>query len=129
MDFVSCTVRLAGNVQHTVSKRAVSVPEVLVLQAIHGEDAVVDMAFASERDLSSTEELARLEGAYKPELVRKLFPGAKPELPADASAIGVSKPKGPGAAKARAKPKPAVKGAGDKAEQAAASDALESFND
>jgi len=43
MHFCEVTVRLGGSLVHTVPKKIVSVPEIKVLQVIHGSDAVVDI--------------------------------------------------------------------------------------
>lgn len=89
MQFVNCAVRLGGNLNNVVPRQNVSVPEVVILRAIHGEDAVVNFTFAKEENTSPRAEIDRLEALYKPATVRGVFPGANPRLPTSYRDIGI----------------------------------------
>ena len=43
MQFYDCKVRLGGNVMHEVRKENITAPEIMVLRALHGDDAVVEI--------------------------------------------------------------------------------------
>lgn len=98
MELVDCTVRLGGSLQHTVRKHNITVPEIVVLKAIHGDDAVVEMVLLDKiAKRSNAAELARLSQVYEPMgekdvnkgLLRSLFPGHAPALPRTLSEIGI----------------------------------------
>jgi hypothetical protein len=80
MQLYTCKVRLAGNVLHQVDEE-VTVPEIMVLRALHGDDAVTDIHHKahkfktvredpndpenrSTRMISDREERARLTEEY-----------------------------------------------------------------
>lgn len=65
MQIVNCTVAIAGEAGMTVYKERVSVPEILVLRAVHGEDAVRNIEVIEDADVDSNEERARLTSMYK----------------------------------------------------------------
>ena len=93
MQIAHCTVKHAAKHYHAVRRINVSVPEILLLQAIHGEDAVREVAYAGESDRDTVEEMEHLHKMYggKEEiklLIEKLFPGARPVLPSKLSDIG-----------------------------------------
>lgn len=56
----SCTVRLAGNLLNEVRKSNVTAPEIMVLAAIHGSDAVVNVEPAGARESESAERTAEI---------------------------------------------------------------------
>lgn len=91
MQIVNCTVAIAGEAGMTVGKERVTVPEILVLRAVHGEDAVRNIEVIDDLDIDSNEERARLAAIYKsPEGVVKDTLGAVGSLPKtlDESGIG-----------------------------------------
>lgn len=97
MQLANCTVLLGGSPLRTVRRINVTVPELLLLRAIHGESendesVVVDIEVAGERELrNEKDELLRFYGS-KDELVtkiEKLFPGARPNIPQTFAEIGV----------------------------------------
>ena len=73
MQTYDATVRLAGDLGNTVCKVGLTAPEVLVLQAIHGSDAVVDIAPKTMDKRPHLEERDRLEETYGGEIVMRLF--------------------------------------------------------
>jgi len=91
MQVVNCTVAIGGEAGMTVLKTNVTVPEVMVLRAIHGEDAVRNIEVISNEDISSNDERDRLLAIYKmPEGIVKETIGATGPLPKtiDESGIG-----------------------------------------
>lgn len=91
MQIVNCTVAIGGEAGMTVLKERVSVAEILVLRAIHGEDAVRNIEVIDDIDTDSNEERQRLALIYKmPEGIVKDTLGAVGVLPKtlDESGIG-----------------------------------------
>lgn len=91
MQVVNCTVAIGGEAGMTVLKTNVTVPEIMVLRAIHGEDAVRNIEVLSNEDISSNDERERLLSIYKmPEGIVKETIGATGPLPKtiDESGIG-----------------------------------------
>lgn len=91
MDYATVTVRLGGSLLHVVTNKLVSVPEIVILRQIHGNDAVLDIKPAAapeifdeaggEIDYSDEferERLVRTYEAFAPEemhgLVERMFP-------------------------------------------------------
>lgn len=95
MQTVTCDVRLNGDVGSVVRKEGITVPEVLVLRAIHGNDAVVNITATEGRNVSQKAEFDRLAQKYRVRtsddkaLVPSLFPGAIPQLPTRLAEIGI----------------------------------------
>lgn len=95
MQTVTCDVRLGGDVGSVVRKEGISVPEVLVLRAIHGNDAIVNITATEGRNVSQKAEFDRLAQKYRVRtsddkaLVPSLFPGAIPQLPTRLAEIGI----------------------------------------
>lgn len=91
---VECMVALGGdeqNIVHRGQDNPVTYPEMLLLQYIHGEDAVSD-AFelgADERDNGT--ELDRLRITYGAKPVLDVFPGNRPRLPTQDTRIKARK--------------------------------------
>ena len=79
-----CAVSLGGdkdNIVHRGRDRPVLFPELLLLQHLHGEDAINDIAVVGVCDMTNDEALVRLDTIYQPDIVRQVFPGSKPRLP------------------------------------------------
>jgi hypothetical protein len=91
MQFANVEIRLAGSLENTVIKE-VSVPEIAVLRAVHGHDAVVNIKPSRVEAVDSKVERDRLERAFNPQIVEKLFPGVIAKLPTDLSDVGVDLP-------------------------------------
>lgn len=60
----SCKVRIGGSVLNEIRKRDVTAPEIEVLRAIHGSDAVLDVKETGEVKRTDREERARVEDLY-----------------------------------------------------------------
>jgi len=81
MHFVSCKVRLAGNMGMEVVRDAfnpVSYPEVEILRYIHGDDAVLDVKVIGEAEQSARDEKERLSLKYGTSVVETVYPGRNP---------------------------------------------------
>lgn len=90
MQIVNCTVAIAGEAGMTVLKERVTVPEILVLRAIHGEDAVRNIEVIDDIDTDSNEERQRLASVYKnPEGTVKDTLGAVGALPTTIEDSGI----------------------------------------
>lgn len=102
MQICSATIRLAGSVQNTVFRNNLTPAEILILQAIHGGDAVIDILPIEKVERTQHAEWDRLTGLYDrsggpdtPDgkedvsIVSRLFPGAVKRLPVSLSEIGL----------------------------------------
>ena len=81
MHFVTCTVRLAGDMRNEVVRDAfnpVSYPEVSVLQFIHGDDAVLNIKPIAAVQQSARAEKERLALKYGTDVLEAVFPGKNP---------------------------------------------------
>lgn len=95
----SVSVRLGGSTQQVVTGKIVTIPEIAVLRALHGSDAIVDVCPAPKeiREIARTdaEERDRLKRRYDhptPDaepLVDKLFGGPLGRLPTKLAEIGI----------------------------------------
>lgn len=86
MQIVDCDVALGGDVRMVVDKRNVSIPELVVLQAVHGRDAVTNVRVTGEaRNFNPVSERERLKTLYElnenSPKIDNLFPGVKPQMP------------------------------------------------
>lgn len=100
MQNCSCIVRIGGNVHHEVFKADVSVPEIALLRAIHGNDGVVQVKPTRMTKTPHATELLRLRGIYGTdkagdELITKLWPGLSPRLPVSLKDIAVEEAEPP----------------------------------
>lgn len=110
MQLCKITLRLGASLLHTVHKVDVTPAEILVLKAIHGQDAVVDIIPTRVDDRRRHDaEFARLAHAYdrgagtfvsQPGeedggVLGKLFPGAVKRLPLTLEEIGINLDGGP----------------------------------
>jgi hypothetical protein len=82
MQIVNCTVAIDGEAGMTVAKAGVTVAELLVLRAIHGDDAVRNAEVVGDVDVSPAEERERLSllSIAPPGIVRDTL-GAQGSLP------------------------------------------------
>lgn len=60
----SCKIRIGGSVLNEIRKTDVTAPEIEVLRAIHGSDAVLDVKQTGEAKRTDREERARIEDIY-----------------------------------------------------------------
>ena len=84
MHFVTCKVRLAGDMRMEVVRDAfnpVSYPEVEVLRFLHGDDAVLDVKAIASVEQSPRDEKERLSLKYGTVNVEAVFPGKNPQMP------------------------------------------------
>lgn len=101
MQHCSCTVFLSGDLHHGVYKPDVTVAEIAVLRAIHGDDGVAEIQPTfMERGRSNAAELERLRVIYNgsnltkegKRLLEEIFPGRNPSLPVTLADIGEDYP-------------------------------------
>lgn len=97
MQIVDCFVRLKGDMRMETPRYGVTVPEIVVLRAIHGADAVVKIRPRGMDKRSHADELARLREFYRGfmdgdsnSIVDLTFSGFNPRLPVKLSEIGLS---------------------------------------
>lgn len=88
MENIKTEIRLAGSRDNTVIK-SVSAPEVAVLRAIHGHDAVKPLAREKNSDVSPARERERLVDKYGAAVIEKLFPGIGGKIPSELLAVGI----------------------------------------
>lgn len=70
MQYYSAKIRLSGSPMNEVQK-IFSVPEILVLQYIHGVDSVVNVKFHEQKIVNLREEKERLKSLYNMALVKR----------------------------------------------------------
>lgn len=89
MELATITLALAGDDSNTIQKYEVTPSEVAILNVIHGDGAVKDIAITGETDRRSREERARLveiyskqqpDGSKRAPAVDALFPGVAARL-------------------------------------------------
>ena len=79
-----CAVALAGDQEQVVVRHRgnpIVFPELLMLQHIHGEDAITDIHVVGEWDTSQQEVRERLRTIYGDKYFQEVFPGAAARLP------------------------------------------------
>lgn len=79
-----CMVSLGGDHGNQVYRdrsRPIVFPELPILQQMHGEEAVTDVHVVGVWNTTNEEVLQRLQTIYEPEVIREVFPGARPRLP------------------------------------------------
>lgn len=87
MQTANVIVALGGDSGNTVPKTAVTAAEIVVLRAIHGDEAVFDIEPASDIDRPNREERQRLVETYRARdhenrlIIDSLFPGAGARVP------------------------------------------------
>ena len=91
MEYANVEVRLAGSLENTVRKE-VSAPEIAVIKALHGHDAVVNIKRSRVAQVDQASERDRLGKFYGDEVIAKFFPGVTAKLPATLAEVGVEVP-------------------------------------
>ena len=92
MKLYDCKVRLGGNVINEVRKEKVTAPEVILLRAVHGDDAVIEIVEVGEDKRSDAEERDRLAAAlYDGELMGKIFGISAIPLPQEVPGVASAK--------------------------------------
>lgn len=100
MQIVSCSVRLKGSLNHVVTNKIVSVPELRILRQIHGVDAIQDVkVLRTDANFDHENHRIELQRVYEqginsdPEqvggLVNKLF-GPFGKLPTNLIEVGIN---------------------------------------
>jgi hypothetical protein len=85
-----CVVALGGDKGNTVERHRldpIAFPELLLLQFMHGEDAIDDIAVVGDWPAGNDQVLQRLRVLYPAEVMDKVFPGTRPRLPLGDSTI------------------------------------------
>jgi hypothetical protein len=89
MQICKVSVNLGGKTAHQVIGKLVTVPEIQVLQHIHGVESVFDIVLEGEIHRLPAEEIERLSHSYTPKTVKEVFPGVAPKLPQVLADIGL----------------------------------------
>jgi hypothetical protein len=89
MQTVTCEILIGGDMGNTVVKAGISVPEIVLLTALHGIGSVTKMKLEGENVINNASELKRLSDIYGRDIVMKAFPGANPVLPKLLIDIGI----------------------------------------
>lgn len=72
-DKCSCTVAIGGDIRSVVPKTLVTPAEIMLLQSIHGDDAVTNIRVDGSFDVTSDAERDRLGSFYGDQKVVNLF--------------------------------------------------------
>ena len=80
MDLLSCSVAINGDIRAVITKPQVTIPEIVLLQAMHGADAVTNIKVIGEVETTSEQERDRLGNFYKDAKVMEVF-GQYGDLP------------------------------------------------
>lgn len=81
---LSCRIMLAGSKDSVVYRgthNPLSYPEVLIMQFLHGDEAVSEIAEVGTLTMSNNDLFHHLQMTYPMEAVKECFPGARPNLP------------------------------------------------
>ena len=89
MEYANTEILIGGSLENTVIKE-VSAPEIAVLRAIHGDDALVNTVKSrSDASVDVRSERERLTKVYGGEVLKKLFPGALSVIPSKLIEVGI----------------------------------------
>ncbi len=123
MELANCLVSLGGDKNNQVPKFGVTPAEIMVLQAIHGDDAVTEVEPLSDTvERSNAEEIERLVAHYPAKdedgqlVIRSVYPGGRPMLHQTIADLNL--PEAAFLVTARVKPTPAKPAKKAKAEKA-----------
>ena len=90
MQICNITVAIGGDAGMTVHKERVTVPEIMLLRAVHGEDAVRNIEVVEDADIDTADERSRLGSVYKnPETIIRDVLGAHGSLPKTLDEAGI----------------------------------------
>lgn len=90
MQRVNCELRLSGDVLNTVEKKGVSPAEIVILNDLHGEGAVINIKPTEMDKTPHGVERERLCGIYGTHVVDRIFPGQFNKLPVTLKDIEVA---------------------------------------
>lgn len=85
-----CVVALGGDQGNQVYRdrsRPIVFPELPLIQYLHGEEAVTEVFVVGQWETTQDEVLARIQQIYGSDVVKEVFPGARPRLPMGDSSI------------------------------------------
>ncbi|CUW38789.1 protein of unknown function [Magnetospirillum sp. XM-1] len=80
MELANCFVRLGGEIGYEVRKTGIPLAEILLLQSIHGADAVVRIERAGSDDRKNRDIVDYLKAVYGDTKFRVVFPGTNPSV-------------------------------------------------
>lgn len=89
MQVANCNLRLNGDINNEIFKPAVTVAEIVILRAIHGADAVVNIQPLRNDKREHAKELNRLKDEYGDKVFSAVFPGSYPKLPIYFKDVGI----------------------------------------
>jgi hypothetical protein len=98
VEFARLKIRIGGDVQNEIVKSGLTPAEVLLLKHMHGDDAILDVAFVEPEKRNMVKrtgeaDLARLRDRYTSPTAKAslhaLFPGLNPNVPTTFDAIGI----------------------------------------
>lgn len=89
MELYQAEVCIGGLITNTVLKEEVTASEILILQQIHGSDAVRKIKPLGNKQREYQKEYDRLVRSYGPRRVQAVFPGARPVLPQKLADVGI----------------------------------------
>lgn len=86
IEYASIDIAIGGDARATIRKEPVSIPEIVLLRTIHGDDAVTNIKIIGEWDYEDDVERDRLGRLYKDATVTRIFSqyGALPHSLKDA---------------------------------------------
>ena len=87
-----CMVALGGDDNTTVYRHRgnpILFPELIVLQALHGEEAITDVHVVGVCDMTQDEALLRLRMIYGETIIKEQFPGARVRLPTGDASVPI----------------------------------------
>jgi len=91
---LKCSIMLAGSRDSVVYRgehNPLSYPEILIMQFMHGDDAVNEIEEVGSLSMSNTDLLHHLRMTYPSEAVNQVFPGARPTLPSGSDEFSKSR--------------------------------------
>lgn len=89
MDIYKGEVLLGGSLMNTVHRNDLTAAEILILRAVHGDDAVRGLEFLEQKNRQYQLEYDRLVKKYGRRKVESSFPGARPVLPQSLTDVGI----------------------------------------
>lgn len=90
MQICNCTIAIGGDIGMTVTKERVTIPELMILRSVHGDDAVRNIEVTHSVSMSNSEERERLNQIYRnPEFVVRDTLGATGTLPSEIEDAGI----------------------------------------
>jgi len=73
IEYASIDIAIGGDARATIHKNPVSIPEIVLLRSLHGDDAVTNIRILGEWEHDDTAERDRLGRLYKDAVVTRVF--------------------------------------------------------